>query len=348
MADLHQVLANLSAKLSYTEGHSIAIYDGLTLAYSTGEGKARVNPNVTMTSLIRMDVLSMSKTITAAGVVRALLHHGLTPDERIGPHLPDYWTVNHQVANLTFAHILTHSGGLVGDQSDFFQVESVCASPPAGTVGVGSYQNFNYSLLRVLLAYLYKGSHLNDVGQHPAQRPQLSQLSASAYCENIQKMILQPSGVNDATIGPPTTTPDQAEWFNDNHDHLGDQHDPTNALLTCGADRWNMSVRDYGRFIAHLTHGQLHPNPWPTMRNTRAPGASATLPGYPTGDARLGVWRFQDPGGTHSYYGHNGGWSDAFTGWMAFHSGATVAFFANSTLVGDEQEKMILDSWLAA
>lgn len=46
-----------------------------------------------MTSLIRMDVLSMSKTITAAGVVRALLHHSLTPSEKIGPHLPtiDSW-----------------------------------------------------------------------------------------------------------------------------------------------------------------------------------------------------------------------------------------------------------------
>lgn len=36
MADLHQVLVNLGSKLSYAEGHSIAIYDGLNLVYSTG------------------------------------------------------------------------------------------------------------------------------------------------------------------------------------------------------------------------------------------------------------------------------------------------------------------------
>ncbi len=84
------------------------------------------------------------------------------------------------------------------------------------------------------------------------------------------------------------------------------------------------------------------------MRDTRAPDASATLPVYPNGDARLGVWRLQAPDGSHNYYGHTGGWSDAFTGWMAFPRGATVAFFANSTLGPEEQEKMILDSWLAS
>src|SRR5262249_13350610 len=72
MPDLHTVLANLDKKLGYTEGHSIAIPQGLDLEYTTGSGQARVGPDVAMTSLIRMDVLSMSKTITAAGVVRQL------------------------------------------------------------------------------------------------------------------------------------------------------------------------------------------------------------------------------------------------------------------------------------
>jgi hypothetical protein len=33
---------------------------------------------------------------------------------------------------------------------------------------------------------------------------------------------------------------------------------------------------------------------------------------------------------------------------MTFPGGDNVVFFANSTRVGDEQEKMILDSWLSA
>jgi CubicO group peptidase (beta-lactamase class C family) len=131
MPNLHTVLANLDKKLGYTEGHSIAIYDGLDLEFTTGSGNARVNPTVAMTSLIRMDVLSMSKTITAAGVVRQLLAMGLTPQEKIGPHLPSYWTVDPQVSSLAFAHVLTHSGGLVGDQADFNQVQALCASKPA-------------------------------------------------------------------------------------------------------------------------------------------------------------------------------------------------------------------------
>jgi hypothetical protein len=293
-----------------------------------------------------MDVLSMSKTITAAGVVRQLLAMGLTPQEKIGPHLPSYWSVDPQVYSLTFAHVLTHSGGLVGDQADFNQVQALCASKPTGTIGKVSYQNINYSLLRVLLAYLDSGQTLNQLGQNPAFRPLLTTQSAVAYVQNIQKNILAPSGVTAATIGPEDPTSDQAEWFNDNKGDLGDQHDPTNALVTCGADRWNMNVREYGRFIAHLINGHLVPNPWPTMRDTRAPGAPAKLPAYADGDARLGVWRFQAPDGSGNYYGHNGGWSDAFAGWMAFDGGVNVAFFANSTLGAVEQEKMILNSWL--
>lgn len=360
MTNLHTVEVKLDGKLSYTEGHSIAIHQGLDLEYSTGGGLARVKPDVKMTSLTRMDVLSMSKTITAAGIVRQLLSNGLTPQEKIGGHLPSYWTVNPKVAKLTFAHVLTHSGGLRGDQANFDQVQALCAAPPGGPVGVGLYQNINYSLLRVLLAYLdpNSGPAFQVLGQIVWARPFLSSNTAMAYVNNIQTHILGPSGVTHASVGPTDSLIDQlmwaaqinqqAEWFTDNLGHLGDQHDPTNAYLTCGADRWDMSAREYGRFIAHLINNKLKPNPWPMMRDTRTPGATAALPAYPGGDARLGVWRFQAPDGTGSYYGHNGGWSDAFTGWMAFPGGVNVVFFANSTLGATEQEKMILDSWLAS
>jgi CubicO group peptidase (beta-lactamase class C family) len=356
MTDLHTLEVLLGNKLSYTEGHSIAIHKGLTLKYSTGGGLARVNPDVTMGSGTRMDVLSMSKTITAAGIVRQLLANGLTPQEKIGGYLPSYWTVHSEVANLTFAHVLTHSGGLVGDQANFDQLQTLCAVAPQGSVGTVSYQNINYSLLRVLLAYL-SDPFLQVLGFFDDLRPWLSPLTAQVYVNNIQTYILQPSGAVSASVGPTDSLLDQAvwqlqinkqaQWFTDNLGTLGDQHDPTNAYLTCGADRWNMSARDYGKFIAHLVNGKLQPNPWPTMRDTRAPAAASTLPAYPSGDARLGVWRFQGPDGTGDYYGHNGGWSDAFTGWMAFPGHVNVVFFADSKLDPTyEQEKMILDSWL--
>jgi hypothetical protein len=178
-----------------------------------------------------------------------------------------------------------------------------------------------------------------------------------AYVNNILNHILEPSGVTHASLGPADTlvsqqqwaaqTNQQAEWFTDNLSHLGDQHDPMNAYLVCGADRWNMSAREYGKFIAHLINNKLQPDPWPTMRDTRAPGAfSLKMPVYPTGDVRLGVWRFQAPDGTGEFYGHNGAWQgEARTGWMAFPGGVNVTFFANSP-TSAEQEKMILDSWL--
>jgi CubicO group peptidase (beta-lactamase class C family) len=266
--------------------------------------------------------------------------------------------VNPQVANLTFAHILTHSGGLVGDQANFDQLQALCAKPPSGSIGTVSYQNINYSLLRVLLGYLDPNQSpiLKVAGAQDSLHPWLSVYTALIYVLNIQANILIPSGAVSASVGPTDSVSDQlqwmqqsnlqAEWFTDNLGHLGDQHDPTNGYLTCSADRWNMSALDYGRFIAHLINNKLQPDPWPTMRDTRAPGAASPPIAYPNGDARLGVWRFQGPDGTGNYYGHNGGWSDAFTGWMAFPGNVSVVFFANSKLGATEQEKMILDSWL--
>jgi CubicO group peptidase (beta-lactamase class C family) len=134
MTNLHSLEVQLGNKISFAEGHSIAIHKGLNLKQSTGGGLARVNPNVKMGAETRMDVLSMSKTITAAGIVRQLLANGLTPQEKIGGYLPSYWAVDSQVANLTFAHVLTHSGGLVGDQSNFDQLQTLCASPPSGSL----------------------------------------------------------------------------------------------------------------------------------------------------------------------------------------------------------------------
>jgi CubicO group peptidase (beta-lactamase class C family) len=358
MADLHKVLANLDGKLGYTEGHSIAIHQGQDLEYTTGVGLARVGPDVKMTSLIRMDVLSMSKTITAAGVVRQLISMGLTPQDEIGPHLPGFWFVHPDVFSLTFAHVLTHSGGLrkigeedpkifgTGSPAEYFELAAMCAIPPAGKVGTAEYRNVNYSLLRVLLAYLDAGNTLNQLGSGPGWLISIS--SALAYVANIQKNILGPSGVTAASIGPESPTSLQAEWFKDNKGDLGDQHDLPNAILLCGSDFWNMNVREYGRFIAHLINGQLQPDPWPTMRKTRVPGTMQKLPKYPDGDARLGVWRFEGPDGSGDYFGHNGEWTgNAFTGWMAFGD-VNVAFFANSARGPVEQEKMILDSWLNA
>ena len=349
MPDLKKVLNNLDKKLSYTEGHSIAIFVGLDLHQQTGSGNARVKPTLPMTSFVRMDVLSMSKTVTAAGIVHALLSKGLTPKEKIGPHLPKWWNVNAKVASLTFAHVLTHTGGLSGDQADFGQVQALCEVPPAGMIGgVPQYANINYCLLRVLLAYVSAGPILDFVGAVPALRPMLTFLTPMQYTIYILSNILGPSGVPNAVIGPQTpTSGNEAEWFNDNKDDLGDQHIVGDMILRCGADGWFMSVLDYARFIANLTGGQLSPDPWPMMRDTRAPGAPSDLPAYPVGDARLGVWRFQAPDRTGDYYGHNGEWRDAFTGWMRFPDASSIAFFANSPLGPEEQEKMILDSWLA-
>jgi len=100
-----------------------------------------------------MHVASVSKLITAIAMTRLLDQHGISPDAKIAPWLPNYWAKGPHIWDITFRHLMTHTSGFdTGlSDSDFQFMKSHVA---AGTAGVGSYhyQNMNFGLCRILLA----------------------------------------------------------------------------------------------------------------------------------------------------------------------------------------------------
>jgi hypothetical protein len=101
-----------------------------------------------------------------------------------------------------------------------------------------------------------------------------------------------------------------------------------------------MSAREFGRFIAHLSHGSIMSQArWNSMHENPA--------GDPTKGALAGLGLFVFPGKHGAYYGHNGGWEvggvGAYAGWMTYPDGTTAVMVVNSNnIINKEPEFGIL------
>jgi CubicO group peptidase (beta-lactamase class C family) len=328
-------------------GYAIAIYSGLDLEWSSGGGVAVVSPHTSMTSRSRMGCMSMCKTITGAAVVKQIgtINAGgsITLDSKIAPYLPNHWVRGPNVDKLTFRHLLTHNSGLTpvsgGPDPDPDVYANLQASIKNGTpkVPTPKYQNLHYCLFRIILPYLIKGAAYWDALHQTAPSATPLQLGLE-YVNYVTEHILKLCNIDGVGVTASGALP-YTLWYNPNdtsqHWQDGAQGAP---VLRTGAGYWNMSAREFGRFIAHLSHGSIMTQArWNSMHEN------------PVGDgAPAGLGLFVFPGEHGTYYGHNGGWTSgagvgAYAGWMAYPDGTTAVMLVNSAnTIGKEPEWDIL------
>jgi CubicO group peptidase (beta-lactamase class C family) len=361
MADLHQFMVNVGNELKdKTVGWAVAIYQGTTLVLSDSGGSSVLNPAHKMTSEVRMDVMSMSKTISAAAIVCLLPWRSLTYDSLIAPYFPSTWKHGPNVEHLTFRMILTHTTGLVPvsegpDKNSlaYANLKAMIANGAPGSVpATGKYLNEGYALLRVLLPGVFysRGALDSWEAQNPANFPQVI---ANLYLNLCKTTVLADPSLSQVSVVPTGPLPFTDIYCFQNTAIDRPSGSSTDDLYS-GPDHWYVSAREYGRFIVDLRQGTYvaGTNCWNTMSQTRTPIPNTPEPPYPGGDVRLGMWRFAGKHG--EYFGHNGGldFSDgthttgSFAGWMAFPDGVTGVLLANSNLwFGYEQEKILMDSY---
>lgn len=355
--DLQKFLVNIHNKLDgNTVGWGAAIYQGSQLILSGSGGYAVLVPPTKMSSTRRMDVMSMSKTISAAAVVALLPWKSLTIDSPIAPHLPKSWRRGPNVDKITFRMLMTHTSGLHAQgkhpgSATYLSLKKMIGTGIAGSAPtVVNYLNEGYSLLRIVLPYLWHGSDTMDYldAQSPGSFPQYV---AHEYVSLCKAWIVTAPSLKEVGVTPTGPQP-FTRFYNFQNKIQSSASGTLNDAMFAGADFWNMSAREYGRVIVDLRKGTYVGGPvcWNTMATSRASNAGS-LPPYPNGDARLGIWRFEGKHG--EYYGHNGAYAvgaanavGAFSGWMAFPNDITAAFVANSNLwFGYEQELMLMDAY---
>ncbi len=137
-------------------GYMYQVYKGSSPIY-TGMWNWAKNPNdgsKGWTADTRMHVASVSKLMTAIGLVKLLDKKNISLDTSINSYLPGYWKRGSGVAGITFRKLLNHTSGFSGENSrcDYeFMKEQVAEGP---NVAAGTYANVNFSIMRVLITII--------------------------------------------------------------------------------------------------------------------------------------------------------------------------------------------------
>jgi CubicO group peptidase (beta-lactamase class C family) len=147
--DLHDLLSGCVA------GYSLQLRRYGRTIFDRQWKKARLpgEGDVAWASDVPMHIASVSKLITAMAMTKLLHSRNISPDARIAPWLPKYWSKGPGIDRITFRQLLTHTSGLVlleePGPSDFQFMKQQIA---IGTVGKPGYRNMNFGLCRILIS----------------------------------------------------------------------------------------------------------------------------------------------------------------------------------------------------
>jgi CubicO group peptidase (beta-lactamase class C family) len=154
----------------------------------------------------RMHVASVSKFLTAVGLVKLLDDKGISYDARITDCLPDYWQKGPNVNKITFRHLLTHKSGFrtAGGASDFATMKTkVAAGVKSGEFGTYKYQNMNFGLCRILMTIISGKLKRDVMFQPPSMNDKFwDVLTIDAYRSYMQAKVFTPAGVHGVGFAP--------------------------------------------------------------------------------------------------------------------------------------------------
>jgi CubicO group peptidase (beta-lactamase class C family) len=225
-----------------------------------GFSRMAVDPPATPAKLEdRLNIASMSKTLTAAAVLSTLQAKNLSPDVHIAPFLPPDWTLHAQVKKLTFRDFLTHRTGFneATDRSDYAGIQqSMKQGPPNPIQANYEYRNINFATMRLALPYLNSYNRFTkkvmlQAGSQPAET------LAKAYISIVNQRVLAPSNVAPAgcdskTLKQPPPQPNLPVLLYEYQQPTKPGIDLGDSTLICGASGWSLSVVDYAQFLQTL------------------------------------------------------------------------------------------------
>lgn len=184
-------------------GYSFAVYQKDQLI-GTGVGgfyarNAEIQENKAITPDTKMQIASMTKTITSAAFLKLAKQKGIKTTDKIIDYLPKTWVKGLNIELITFKDLLTHTSGIIG------MTESCRNGAFAENVwyglklliengikkenhGLSCYQNANFGLFRVLIPMI-NGLKMTGNDNEDAVA------ALNGYEEYIQKNIFEKAGI---------------------------------------------------------------------------------------------------------------------------------------------------------
>lgn len=274
-------------------GYAYAISRNGQLAAQGANGKLRAaaDGNINHSASRRQNIASVSKLITAVGVLRLLDDLGLDLDDKIAPYLPESWVLGPNVEDLTFGHLLRHRTGFQSANNDFWNTLSwdglrTMVQTGANPGAPFNYLNANFALFRFIIPAMWK-----ETGTNYPIYIENGTAAAFWYIFYFQSQIFDPIGVEMAQCVDPSQN-SEALFYDAAASLSGVSGGDWNVI--CASGGWVLSANDLANFLAHAMHDDA----------VLSPEMRALMK-----DSRLGVYR---TAGDHGdYFSHGGaiGWS---------------------------------------
>ncbi len=210
--DIVKFAENLHSTINpQVAGYILQVRQNGNVIYGTTWSYAQTpsNMNLGWNADIKMHVASVSKYLTAVGLVKLLDSKNISYDAKIKNYLPASWSKGANIDKITFRHLLTHNSGFDGSKSasDFNHMKSrVAAGVKAAyqakedeiCIGRYKYQNMNFGLMRILIPIIR-----GDVDKNmTAQNYVWDAITIGFYKEYMQDKVFEPAGVTGADFKP--------------------------------------------------------------------------------------------------------------------------------------------------
>ena len=169
------------------------------------DAQTPVDQNKNWSENTQMHVASVSKFLTAVGMVKVLDSKGISYDAKIIDYLPTYWSKGSNIDKITFRHLLTHTSGFGGESSEsnyLFMKGKVAL----GVSGIGSYdyENMNFGLMRILIPIINGDIKRNHtfIPDSSLNNAMWDAITIAFYKEYMQDNVFTPAGVANPTFAP--------------------------------------------------------------------------------------------------------------------------------------------------
>jgi hypothetical protein len=261
-------LNNIVNKLSGNVTGYVVTVGGLPPVFA---GQARTStdpPSLAMLPTENINVASVSKTLTAVGVLQSLANHGLSINSNISPYIYSDWQQGPYINTITFNDLLTHRSGFPGNNSGVCGGDDTMYSVLKNIIANGvsqthetdnpNYSNCNFAMFRELL-FIMEGNSINGL----PDGPQRAQASANFYVNYMNQHVFSPVDVHAVTCAPnpdpnfamlsyPFPPGNYPGW------NGAQGNTPTGDwTLSCGGGGWNVSAGDLFLVLNDIASGNV-------------------------------------------------------------------------------------------
>ncbi len=310
-------------------GYAITVKTTNGATGNAAGGFARRQPPDTdgraMSTTERITIASVSKTITAASLLKSLAAKNISLDAAIWEYLPSDWTFGNHFKTITFRQLLNHTSGIRNCGINFDQLKECAATGISLSNKTFQYSNANYALMRVLIPRMLGATTPTAEGY------------ASSYIAWVNRQVLQPAGIPTAACKPTSSTPalsyESATSNPVDFSSVKSGEIWGDMTLVCGSQGWNLSAQDLATFM----HALMFTNkilPQSTVDEMKAGNLGMFWRDFGNG---LEGWNH---GGWHPY-NWPGNQGEINTLVLTLNNGLTIGVVINSNYNGDYMSDII-------